>query len=258
MPVLRKGRYQARFAANPADIDAAQHLRHLAFVADRSPAGHTEARAAPLADERDADRFDGVCNHVLVEEVATGALVCCFRLLPLAAGADISQSYAAQFYNLSKLASLPGPMLEMGRFCIHPDWFDSDIMRLAWLALTRVVDQTGVALLFGCSSFQGTDASTYADAFAWLKARHLAPESWAPGIKAPEVVPFVPQEGHEPDLRRALSGIPPLLRAYLMMGGRVSDHAVVDRGLNTLHVFTGLEINAIPPARARLLRSAAG
>jgi len=38
------------------------------------------------------------------------------------------------------------------------------------------------------------------------------------------------------------------------MGGWVSDHAVVDRQLKTLHVFTGLSIDAIPEARKRLLR----
>ena len=48
--------------------------------------------------------------------------------------------------------------------------------------------------------------------------------------------------------------MPPLLRSYLAMGGWVSDHAVVDRDMNTLHVFTGLEVRAIPPARARALR----
>jgi hypothetical protein len=41
------------------------------------------------------------------------------------------------------------------------------------------------------------------------------------------------------------------------MGGWVSDHAVIDRQMNTLHVFTGLEIAAIPPNRARLLRALA-
>ena len=35
--------------------------------------------------------------------------------------------------------------------------------------------------------------------------------------------------------------MPPLLRAYLLMGW-VSDHAVIDNKLNTLHVFTGLEV----------------
>jgi len=43
-----------------------------------------------------------------------------------------------------------------------------------------------------------------------------------------------------------------------MMGGWVSDHAVVDNDMNTLHVFTGVEIGAIPPARKRLLRQVAG
>ncbi len=42
------------------------------------------------------------------------------------------------------------------------------------------------------------------------------------------------------------------------MGGWVSDHAVVDQQMNTLHVFTGVEIGAIPPARKRLLRAVAG
>ncbi len=51
--------------------------------------------------------------------------------------------------------------------------------------------------------------------------------------------------------------MPPLLRSYLLMGGWVSDHAVVDRQMNTLHVFTGLEISAIPAARKRLLRAVA-
>jgi hypothetical protein len=41
------------------------------------------------------------------------------------------------------------------------------------------------------------------------------------------------------------------------MGGWVSDHAVVDADLDTLHVFTGLEIRAVPPGRARLLRALA-
>jgi hypothetical protein len=41
------------------------------------------------------------------------------------------------------------------------------------------------------------------------------------------------------------------------MGRWVSDHAVIDHDLGTLHVFTGVEIAAIPPARARALRAIA-
>ena len=47
--------------------------------------------------------------------------------------------------------------------------------------------------------------------------------------------------------------MPSLLRAYLLMGGWVSDHAVIDKKLNTLHVFTGLEVSKIPNAKKRFL-----
>ena len=70
--------------------------------------------------------------------------------------------------------------------------------------------------------------------------------------------PLFSYSGRTPDLGRAMRAMPPLLRSYLAMGGWVSDHAVVDRDLGTMHVFTGVEIAKVPPSRARLLRAVAG
>ena len=195
---------------------------------------------------------------MLVEEEATGRLVCCFRFLPLPDGRAIGRSYAAQYYELSALETYAGRMVEMGRFCVHPDCRDPDILRIAWGAMTAYVDAEGIEMLFGCASFAGTDARVYADAFAMLKARHLAPPRWLPRAKAPQVFRFAQRLRRKPDTRKAMPLIPPLLRTYLAMGGWVSDHAVVDRRMNTVHVFTGVEIAAIPTARKRLLRAVAG
>lgn len=248
---LRKGRYAARLAETQADIVAAQQLRHLAFV---EKSGGTQ-RDGGL----DADDFDALCQHILVHDTRTGVLVCCFRMLPLVNGTDIGRSYSAQYYELSALETFDGPMVEMGRFCIHPDYNDPDILRVAWGAMTRFVDETGVEMLFGCSSFAGTEAETYSDSFAMLSQRHLAPRRWLPRVKAPRVFRFAERlRTRNPDRKEAMRRMPPLLKTYLTMGGWVSDHAVVDTHMNTLHVFTGLEIRAIPPSRARLLRASAG
>ena len=239
---LNKGRYRSRLARSAFDLEAAQRLR---------------ARAFRRETELDRDRFDAECQHILIEDQSDGALVCCFRMLPLT-GATISRSYSAQYYELSSLESYDGKMVEMGRFCIDPDRADPDILRVAWGAMTRFVDSEGIDLLFGCSSFKGTATEEYLDAFAVLKARHLAPKRWLPRVKAPDVFRFAARLRRKPDVRKAMLRMPPLLKTYLMMGGWVSDHAVVDWQMNTLHVFTGVEIGAIPPARKRLLRAVAG
>jgi len=233
MQPLTRGIYTARLADGLQDMDAALMLRQLCFRAG-------QARS-------DLDRFDAACRHVLV--TAGGGVVACFRVQKFAKAQSLSDSYAAQFYDLTPLEPQPRPMLELGRFCLHPAHTDPDILRLGWAALTRLVDDTRAQLLFGCSSFPGADAHKHLSALGHLAHHHLGPETIRPQRRAPESIDLrlLADTTHTPPL-------PPLLKTYLSMGGWVSDHAVLDRDLDTTHVFTALAIAAIPPARARALR----
>ena len=228
-------RYIVRAATSASDLRAAQALRGAAFGLRGS----------------DIDPFDDICDHMLIEDRRLNRLAGCFRLLPLASGSDIARSYSSQFYDLSALATYAAPMTELGRFCIDPTVRDPDLMRAAWVAITAHVDAGRVEMLFGCTSFGGVDPAPYEGAFAALARAHLAPRAWAPVARAAQTIPLAGRCA-----RASLAAVPPLLRSYLGMGGWVSDHAVVDPAMNTLHVFTGLEIAAIPPARQRLLRAA--
>jgi putative hemolysin len=49
--------------------------------------------------------------------------------------------------------------------------------------------------------------------------------------------------------------VPPLLRTYLMMGGWIGDHAVIDPHMKTTHVFTALRVADVPEAHKRLADS---
>ena len=248
--LIDKGRYVARLARTPADLDAAQRLRWTCFVA--------RTGAPDDGTGRDADRLDGLCRHLLVEDCLTSGLVGCLRFLPVRCCEDIEQGYAARFHDLSRLVRLGMPMIEVGRFCVLPGRTDPDIIRTAWAALTRIVAETGARMLFGCSSFAGTDPAVHAGAFALLHARYLAPRRWRPDVRAGDAYPLsraTPPGPH--DASRAMAGMPAILRSYLAMGGCVGDHAVIDNQLDTLHVFTAISIRSIPPIRRRLLSAAA-
>lgn len=218
--------------AKGPEVDRALDLRALCFRAGKAS---------------DRDGLDARCDHFLVLDEG-GAALATFRTLLMTDGRTLSQSYAAQSYDLSRLASYPKPILELGRFCIHPKaGTNPDILRLAWAGLTALVQGQGVGLLIGCTSFEGADAARHAPALARLRD-HIAPEAMAPLRKSPQAIPLplgVP---------RANAPLPPLLRSYLAMGGWVSDHAVPDPDLDTLHVFTGVETARVPPTRAAALR----
>lgn len=242
MPALERGSYRARLAREPHDVAAALHLRGMRFREGGRP---------------DVDAFDERAAHMLIEDRVTGVVLGCYRLF-LTPSDGIQQGYAGQFYDLTGLSRQGGPMIEMGRFCLHPGCRDPDVLRMAWGALTACVDGCAARFLFGCASFPGLDPASFGDALALLGARHLAPAEWAPGAKAAEVVTLAPRSEALADALRGMAQMPTLLRTYLGMGGRVSDHAVIDREMNTHHVFCAVEIARIPPARQRLLRALLG
>ncbi len=240
-----KGRYRVRFSDAPQDVARCLSLRASVFRKD------------PQADDRDA--FDARCCHVLIEDATSGQLVCCFRILPLASGAALPGSYAARSYDLTPLHGYTGKLLELGRFCIAAEVADPDVVRVAWGALTAYVDGEGIAMLIGCSSFPGINITSHMPVFEYLFRKHLGPDHWRPRRKARETVPLtLGAQDERNGSKHTFAAMPPLLRSYLLMGGWVSDHAVVDRDLDTLHVFTALEVSAIPETRKRLLRAVAG
>jgi putative hemolysin len=199
-------------------------------------------------DDRDA--FDAKARHMLVEERGGGACAACARLFT-ARGAAMAEGYTGQFYDLARLIRPRRLGLELGRVAIDPALADPDLWRLMLASLARLAREEGVQLFFGCASFRGADPEAHAPALARLRMA-VAPEGWRPARKAPEAVPLPERAPGPPGV------LPAILRSWLNLGARVSDHAVIDRDLDTLDVFTGLPVAAVPAARRRLLLGMVG
>ena len=240
LELVRVGRHRARLASSKKDVSAAQALRYRCFNLSNE-------------GKLDVDDFDIICQHVLIENLDTEKLVCCYRILSFENGKNISRSYSSQFYDLKAIESYPEPMIEVGRFCIDPEDNDQSVVLTAWAALAKIVDQNQTELLFGCSSFEGIEKEKYLDSFALLRDRYIAPYHWRPKIKAAQVFCYSKDLIFTVDKKKALSNMPPLLKTYLSMGAWVSDHAVVDFKMKTLHLFTGMEISKIPKRRKQFL-----
>lgn len=234
------GGFPVRFARSVSDINLVQTLRRDRFLKSG-------------AQQPDTDRFDSLCAHLMVFSPDGGRLLASARLRLISSHTDMSATYTGQFYGLSALLRKYMPALEIGRLCQVADADDMpDALRALLAAVTLIAVQTGVELLFGCTSFRGQEMQRHQAALTWLGARHTGPLALRPTRIHPRASAL--PDG-DPDPQAARQALPALLRMYLAMGGWVSDHAVVDPELDTVHVFTAVPTATIPPARSRALRA---
>jgi putative hemolysin len=233
---LRFNDFEVRLAETPSEIERSQALRYRVF--------YEELSAAPTADMRakrlDFDDFDGICDHLLVVDLAHSnglpKVVGTYRLLRRSVAMQHEGFYSEREYDLSVLMSVPGEIVELGRSCVDPDYRSRGVMQMLWRGLAAYVREHDIHLMFGCASFPGTDPRDRESQLAYLHHFHLAPRTLRPRALAHHYVhmDLLPPSGI--DAQAALSEMPPLIKGYLRVGGFVGDGAVVDHQFNTTDV----------------------
>jgi L-ornithine Nalpha-acyltransferase len=232
---LWSGPLRARLATTAADVDAAQALRYRIF--------YEGLGARPLSEtlrrQRDVDRFDDDCDHLLVFDQSRGAsglVVGTYRLLRREAATRLGGFYSAHEYDLTPLLAHPGEILELGRSCVDPTYRQRPVMQLLWRGIAAYVFQHDIALMFGCASLHGTDPDALAAPLSYLHHHHLAPLNLRPRALSERYVDMCRIRIGSLDLGRALAALPPLIKGYLRLGGFVGDGAVIDEQFNTTDV----------------------
>lgn len=239
------GNMEVRLAASEAEIDAAQALRYRVFYEERAakPVGDMAAR------RRDIDDYDEIADHLLVLDHSRGAgpeaVVGTYRLIRRSRADRRGGFYTAGEYDISKIVSFPGEILELGRSCVDAGYRNRPTMQLLWKGIAAFVFRYEITLMFGCASLPGTDVDAFADQLSYLYHHHLAPDRLR--VRAlPEL--FVEMNRLPADqvhAKAALAALPPLIKGYLRLGGFVGDGAVIDPQFNTVDVCVIVQTDAV-------------
>ncbi len=223
--------FAVRLAQGAAEIEAAQRLRYQVFVEELGGDG-------PLVDHDarlERDRFDPFFDHLIVtDEAAGGQVVGVYRLLRDDQARAAGQFYSEDEYDLAPLRAGGRRLMELGRSCLHPDYRGGAAMFQLWQGLADYVLDHGIEIMFGVASFHGTDPQALARPLSLLHHRHLAPPDLR--VRAREFQPMDLVAEADLDRRAALMELPPLIKAYLRLGGFVGEGAFVDHAFNTTDV----------------------
>jgi putative hemolysin len=130
-------RYTLLLSTDPTLVEQAQRLRYDVFTSEPGYA------LTGLTDQRDADRFDEHCDHLLVREDMSGELVGCYRMLPPPAAAAAGGLYTATEFDVSELDGLRPSLVEMGRAVVREDHRNGAVVLLMWAGILAYLDRCG-------------------------------------------------------------------------------------------------------------------
>jgi putative hemolysin len=245
--VVSQRRLSLRLVQDEGELNAVQRLRWQVFYAEMG-AG-SEARA-PRPEHLDADVYDPLCDHLLVidEDAPVGErVVGTYRLLRESVAKRSFGFYSAGEFDLQPLAQVggTGELLELGRSCVLPPYRTSGTISLLWRGIADYIARYDISLLFGCASFAGTDPEAHAAALSYLHHHHLAPAEQRPAVLPGKGVALERQPLGSYDERRALMGLPPLVKGYMRVGAKFGEGAYVDHAFNTIDVCVVMPVDLI-------------
>lgn len=230
--------YSVRLARDASELRGVQSLRFRVFNLELNE-GLAESHATGL----DADAFDEVCDHLVVEHLPTQEIVGTYRLQTGDAAATHLGYYSEQEFDFTPYERIRGELIELGRACVDQRHRNLHVLGLLWKGIADYARARGGRYLCGCSSITSQDAALGASAYGDLMRRHLAP----PELRT------LPTPLFECPLDRLAEDapkIPKLLRAYMSVGAKICGPPALDRAFKTIDFLTLLDLHTLP-AQAR-------
>jgi putative hemolysin len=231
--------YTTRLAVTVEDVRRAQRLRFAVFNEELK-----EGLPESWNTGHDEDRFDAVCDHLLVEEASTGEIVGTYRLLTGIRAAETGTGYySAQEFDFAPFEPHRAKILELGRACVAEPHRNQTVLGLLWKGISIYARAKKARYLIGCSSLTTQDPAVGSSAYVQLAGRHLAPERFRTKPLPGYAFPIEPG----PELAR----IPRLMAAYIAVGARICSEPALDREFKTIDFLTLIDLGSLPGAVAR-------
>lgn len=260
------GRYHSRLARTTADREAACRLRFRVFNVELG-----EGLERSYQTGLDQDRYDPVCEHLLVEEHETGRVVGTYRMQTGRTAARHLGYYSEQEFVLASYEPLRPAILELGRAAVDREHRTPEVLTLLWRGIAEYAAGMGLRYLLGCSSLTSNDPAEGWQMYRQLERFRVSPE-FETVPTAAYACPTEPGDaGAQPPLHPADESIPlaspqapapvkvpKLLKTYLALGARIAAPPAWDREFHTIDFLTLLDLESLAPAaRTRFFGSLA-
>lgn len=238
---IETSKYILKTADQLSELMNAFELRHQIFL--------EEVDCHKNQDSYDTDKFDTICDHLIIVDKETEHIVGTYRVLSTS---FTDEFYSEEEFHLKDFLSLPGEKMELGRACIHHGHRNGVVIDLLWKGICRYIKLTNSKYLFGCSSVKSTEQAEVQVLFDYLKSENLLKgEHHIKSIgKYAMTMDLENGEENESEEKRAFAKkvLPPLLRSYFTAGAFVYGTPALDVDFKCTDFLTILDVENMSAA----------
>jgi len=245
------GRYRLRVAESREDRDAACRLRFKVFNIELG-----EGLESSYETGLDFDRFDPVCEHLIVEDRPTRQIVGTYRMQSGPNAARHEGYYSEQEFVLSPYEPLRPGILELGRAAVDREHRTPEVLTLLWRGIAQYATAMGLRYLLGCSSMNSNNPAEGWQMYRQIDRFRVSPEfeTVPTAAYACPVEGSADEGGGAQQPERPQAKVPKLLKTYLALGARIAAPPAWDREFHTIDFLTLLDLHSLAhAARERFL-----
>lgn len=225
------GRYKVRLAETKKEIQASQHLRYQVLFEEKNGQISEQMQAT----EREEDEWDSLAYHILVfDNKNDNEVVGTMRLVH---NQDLPKGqpfYTEKAFDMSGLREHYPSILELSRACVSPNGRGGAILMLIWKFAMQFIQKNNIDVMTGCASFSGTDFNEHVEILSYLHDHHLADPHLMPMPIVDNCVAISNFKTNKTSDK--IGKVPTMLKGYLKIGARISEHAIIDPIFNTTFV----------------------
>ncbi len=239
-PLATTNLFRVGLAQTVEDLVACKRLRYQVFNCELGEGLESSARTG-----LDRDRFDFICDHLMVHDAATGTLAGTYRMQSGYRAKGNLGYYGEQLFDFRPFESIRGEVLELGRACVHEHYRNTHVLHMLWKGIAKYAASCRARYLIGCSSLSSQDENEGMALYEALRERFLV----EPPLRT------APAPGHacKPNALPVRPPRPPrLFRAYLEISARLCGPPAIDREFKTIDFLTLIDLQRLPErVRAR-------
>jgi putative hemolysin len=233
---INKKNYIIKTASNQDELEQVLTLRHQVFL--------EELLHKKRLIEVDFDKFDILCDHLMIINKSDDSLIGTYRLNCSKFSNDF---YSATEFNITAILELPGDKVELGRACVHPDYRNGMTIALLWKGLSEYMTVSESRFFFGCSSIKSLDYRHILNIYNALvnsgSLIHLPDVKPIGKFKSKSLKKLV--KSQDPDYKEQeidiMNQLPPLLKSYIKAGAKVIGQPALDKDFQCFDFLTLLD-----------------